>query len=587
MTNTFGAANGNWSDPTKWSLGTVPVASDDAVLDALSGNCTIDVTPVCRSIDASAYPAGKTLLHNAVTLVIGDGSAGAGNKALDFSGGFTYTLVNVKTSAISFQSSYTATPQTINFAGKTSGDVIIGATAVSGNYKYTGIHLQGATAVLTWVKGILDTNSVSTTWGILSSNNSNVRNLSLGASAINIIGSNTTVMDIGSSNLTVNANTSTITCSGSTATIFLGNVLITTWNNIIMNGASQAQLNSAISCANFSRIGTAVKTDSIRIIGAVTCSGTLTLKGNSAINRLLVVSTSANSQRTLTAGAVVTEYTDFQDMIGAGAADWDLTHQAVDSSGDCYGNSGITFTTPTTQTYTGNTGSQSDVTKWTSRIPLPQDDMSFASCSGGTVTADMPRLGKNISWTGATGTPTWSMGTGVSIFGSLALINAMNTVALSGGISFVGRGSFTINLAGKSLGSNNFIINCVTGTYTLTGDVVTTFGNINTNSGTFVTAGYMVEGYGHTIGGAALLDGRNSIFRIKATSGQVWGNSSVTPCLMSGSTIYIYSASASEREFSGFNRTYGILDYTVTASSGALRISGSNTFDTIRFYDNG
>ena len=118
-TITFGTTAGGWNTAALWVGGVKPSAADDAVLAATSGNCTIDAASVCRSLDASAYGADKTLTHNAFTLTVGDSVAGAGNKALDFSGGFTYTLANAATSATSFQSS-SATQQTINFAGKTT-----------------------------------------------------------------------------------------------------------------------------------------------------------------------------------------------------------------------------------------------------------------------------------------------------------------------------------------------------------------------------------------------------------------------------------------------------------------------------------
>jgi hypothetical protein len=89
-----------WNSANNWSAtgsgggdnAGVPTDADDVYLDATSGNLTIDVAGVCRSINCTGYTG--TITHNALTLTIGDGTAGAGNIALKFVPGMTYTLAD-------------------------------------------------------------------------------------------------------------------------------------------------------------------------------------------------------------------------------------------------------------------------------------------------------------------------------------------------------------------------------------------------------------------------------------------------------------------------------------------------------------
>lgn len=128
-TITANSSGGAWTAGGTWIGGVAPTAADDAVLDASSGNVTISSASVARSLNASAYTG--TLTHNAaITLSLGDGTAGAGNAALTLGAGMTYTLGNAATSAINFVST-SATQQTITTAGKTVGNITLSGTTGS------------------------------------------------------------------------------------------------------------------------------------------------------------------------------------------------------------------------------------------------------------------------------------------------------------------------------------------------------------------------------------------------------------------------------------------------------------------------
>jgi hypothetical protein len=203
-TITAAAGGGNWTTGATWTGGSAPTAADDAVLGAGSGNVTVDSGAVCRSLDANAYTG--TLTHTAgVTLTIGDATAGASNRALRLGSGMTYTLGNAATSAISFIST-SATQQTIDYAGKTHGNVsFAGAT---GNFAVTTALTQGAGANLTSTSGALhldgatDNAGLSHTIGLFVATSTTARHIWWGACTLNLLGSGT------SSDTIVNITTS-------------------------------------------------------------------------------------------------------------------------------------------------------------------------------------------------------------------------------------------------------------------------------------------------------------------------------------------------------------------------------------------
>nr|MDD4985115.1 hypothetical protein [Dehalococcoidales bacterium] len=157
------------------------------------------------------------------------------------------------------------------------------------------------------------------------------------------------------------------------------------------------------------------------------------------------------------AGTLTMNNVDFMDITGAGASSWDLSTQIV---GDCGGNSGIVFTEPATQTST-KAGNWSDATMWTSRVPLPQDDVS---CSHD-VTMDMMRVGKNITFSGTI----TIQHNGNRFYGSLTIPSTATYVHNNIGDSFYGRGNHTISLGGNQF--YNIIFRGFGGTYTLLDDL--------------------------------------------------------------------------------------------------------------------
>jgi hypothetical protein len=245
-------------------------------------------------------------------------------------------------------------------------------------------------------------------------------------------------------------------------------------------------------------------TTTTRVMGikeSITSTGTLKLYGNSTTARLMLRQTSTNAafttigdgKLTITVAGIETAYVDFENCIGAGTADWDLTKQATDSSGDCGGNSGITFTTAATQTWTdADGGNWNDAGNWSGRVPLPQDDcnLGIAFNESKTVTPNMARLGKNITFAGATWTTALTLGTGITtLFGSLTFASGM-TVTTSPN-SFIFRNFTPATLTTNGVDFRRAITIVSYSTISLSDNLTATGNTVSIREGTFDTNGYV------------------------------------------------------------------------------------------------
>lgn len=128
--------NDNWNTTagTKWATtsggaggAAVPTAADDVYLDngAGTGNVSITSAAVCRSLNCTNY---ANTLAMGTTLSIGDATAGAGNIALKFVAGMTFTPAG---NTINFVStSATARALTWGASFEASGTVPLPTTTV-------------------------------------------------------------------------------------------------------------------------------------------------------------------------------------------------------------------------------------------------------------------------------------------------------------------------------------------------------------------------------------------------------------------------------------------------------------------------
>lgn len=487
------------------------------------------------------------------------------------------------------------TSDTVTFdsnSGATATVTITGGTANASNVTInksdlTLLHndISNFTGLVLLTTGAVNTNGFNCAWGRFDSNNGNTRSITLSTSIITTSVSGQTSWNVNSaSGLTLSAASSTIICNGGNAfTVTSGQNYGTVTVNV--PSATTFAWQGAGNYGALTLTASASKTCIFSSSTNITVTGTFTANGNSITNRLLVQSSAVASARTITAATVSVTHSDFMDITGAGAGSWDLS-AITGGSGDCGGNTSITFTTAATQTYTGGTDNWSTAAKWTSRVPLPQDDVLMSGVTGGTITADMPRAGKSIDWTGASGTPAFAISVAIAIFGSVTFISDM-TVSGSGAVTFSGRSSFTLTSAGKSYPSST-VISAPSGTYTLS-DSFSCVGTWTQSAGTFTASTFNMTASTFTTSatgtktlnmGSGTWTPTNTsavtIFSVNGTGGLTFNCQT--------STIHIPTG-GSTRTLAGNGQTFNVLTYTVSGSTGAFVITGSNTFNTINFSD--
>lgn len=568
---------GTWdaSDTSHWSTSSggasgasVPTSSDNVIFDTAS--------------NATAYTVTISATANTADLTIGNPLAGnltlAGSSALSVYGSFNIAnITRTYTGAITFRA--TATGKTLTFNGETMASATT-FDGVGGGWTVQDAWNNG-TSNITLTNGTLNTNGQTITCGTFASSNSNTRTLTLGASTINV---STTWNMSTITSLTFNPNTSTIVHTGQ---LFIGGGL--TYNNVILSRNSQQDLSGSNTFANLTRNGiTSSKTAALYIDNASpqVITGLLTLDGNSTTTRLLVSSSratgtmSAGSPVTLTAASVSLSYVDFQDITASGAAS-PFTGTSI---GDCGGNTNITAVTPTTR-YGIAAGNWSSTSIWSTSsggasgasIPLPQDTVILDSNSGvGTVTADMPRMGGDLTTTNYTGTLAFNS-TANSVYGSVVLGSGM-TISGTQTTSFSGRGSETITSNSKTL-TQGITIN-TSGSYSIqdnlsVSNIVTltrgTFdlNSFNAQSTTFVSSGSETR---------TITLGSGTYTVTSASAGTPWNMSSTGTVTSTTGTIKYTGGGPAALVFAGGGKTYGTLWFDRGVGAGSITISGSNTF---------
>lgn len=597
-----------WETGGNWDTGSAPTSSDDVVLTTANA-CTLAASTSIRSLNASTYTG--TFTHNAsVTLSIGDGTAGAGNVALAFNttANMTYTLGNATSSAISFVSTST-TVQTVSFNGHNTGNVSFGG-ASNGSWQLTstwGTSSVSASQITTLVRTTLDVNGQTVYWGKFYSVN-NTRTITLGASTINLYNTGD-AWEVRDGTQTITANTATIIFNGNGSDFnqyppntFGGELRF-------VGSGTQSIQHTGGTYANITRTGTAAKTDILEFrnnSGASatnTITGTFTVTGNSAVNRVLVMSGDLGTARTITnTGATMTwSNVDFRDISLGTAYD---ASAITGGSGNCGGNTNITFTTADDWYFNrdgANTSNFSDYNYWydatdgggtqmaSTRAPLPQDTMHFDANSftgTSTITANMLRYG-NVDWTGSTQTTTWSgFVAGGQFYGSLDLtdLNTFNS-GVGTGLGFIGaRGSHSVDMAGLSF-SDTTSFAAFGATYTCTGDFRATGNNFNFTNGTLDANDYNIyfntfEGSGTAV--RAIIMGSGTWYLNNTATWTTWNTATITNLTVTPETSTINFGGTSgtgNQTFSGGGKTF--YNFTVpTGSSGYVRIVGSNTFNT-------
>lgn len=610
MARYFKTAATTWNNANNWSATSaagldnagVPTAAQDVIFELASGNCQIDTNAVCRSLDCTSgtgsYAGTISYDTNARTLSIGDGTAGAGNVALKLVSGMTFTRSGTG-NVIAFVST-SGTQQTCDFAGFSTGSKTW--SGAGGSWQITGTIFSDTDTNITHTGGTLDINGKSFTCLLFTGNTSSTRTLTLGSGntiTINRTG-NTGFNYTTAGGLTVSSNTCTFLLNGA-APIAIANGQDFNGATLSFNGFTSTAVCTFSGTPTFGGLSftsPASTAGAATISGNVIITSNLTCTGAAANQRFFLQSSVLGTPITITNNGTNTiSNTDIQDITGAGSVSWDLSG-ATGGTGDCLGNSGITFTTAVDR-YKVAAGNWSDTASWSTMsggsagatAPLPQDTCYMdANTPAGSHTIDLPRSGANLIGSNRT----LALGAGTIWYGNVTL---SGTFAFSGNAAwtFRGRGAQTLTSGGITY-PHAITIACVTGTYTLQdafNDSRSSANALTVTSGTFDTnssGNYTVTVSG--AGGAANLNGSQSTLNMNAStfsfgaSGVTtfWNNTGTT-INAGSSTITLTAATANTRTFVGNGQKHNILTYTTAGSTGTLVISGSNTFARINFSD--
>jgi hypothetical protein len=367
-------------------------------------------------------------------------------------------------------------------------------------------------------------------------------------------------------------------------------ILDTNGQDVLLKGTSLQTISGEITFYNLERKpSTGAVGASLSISSNITVTNNLVLDSNStnAANRLLITSNTRGTQRTITvgrtgpdAGSVVANYCDFEDIKGValGTASWDLS-AATGGSGDCGGNSDITFTTPDDCFQVGAAGNFSAVT-WSEttggatgqRVPLPQDTVILdANSTTGTMTQNLQRIG-SLDCTGFTGTLTTS--TACTCYGSITLASGMTLTASTQAYTLAGRGTHTLTSAGKTW-AKAFTINAPGGSYTL-GDafVSGTDRLLSITSGTFDANDFnlTIGGLSRSGSATAVLDLGNGTWTMQGiAAGSAWGvlNTNGLTITPGTSTIKFTGEPTAFRE-QPMAGTYHNVEFATTGSFGFI-----------------
>lgn len=553
-TKTWVGTTSSWNTAGNWSPSGVPANGDDVIMNN-AANCSVDVaTNNLRSFDMTGYTG---TLSNSFTINV-VGAAGS-TTTCKFAGTITWTGV------LALAPPSTAT---INLSGNVTYDLTLssaGAITIFDNTTIRTITAAAYTGTLTHTS----------------------------AKTLTVTGA-TFSFPAGMSYV---CNQGLIVCNGNNLSFTTGSK---TFYDVTLSGTGLCQQGGSPTFTNLTRSSANI-TDIYQLnSGTTTVNGILKLQGASAINRLMVQSNTISTSRPIVLGASATcrtagtQYVDFSDIALSGGAVNERDLSAITGgSGDCGGNTGITFTASDTQTWNNSSGGNwSIATNWTgtlvSRIPLSQDDVNLgiAYTTSRTVTANMPRLGRNISWAGATYVTslTFSMNTLItSVYGSLNLTgvsafsnnqglylqsqtrSGINTLTTNGKTFSA---SVVVMAAGATVRLADNFVNAG-GTYIQNGTLDAGTNNVNVTANTILDSGVSTT--------RGLIMGTGTWTVTRATTGSAWSLVTSGMTLNStGSSIVISDTSSAVKTFAGGGLSYN--NVTFPSGTGGSIITGANSF---------
>lgn len=587
-----GTATWDATAGSKWALSSggtggasVPTSAENVKFDSnSSGTCTLSSSSVCKDIDCTGFTG--TISHPVSTDLNVYGS-------LKFDSGMTYTIAS-GTSAINFNA--TTTGHTVDCGGKNLGNVFF---LGNGGGWTLAAQLLVSSNTITITRGTFDTANYNIFAGSISSNNTNVRSISFGSSTLTLTGQSPLIFAV-ATNLTLDAGTSTLnTTNNNSVTLNLPSIGLTLYDWIVgSRGTTTTISGTGNSFRNITMTLTSSSPASELILaGNLTVTGTLSVSGNSEVKRIIIRSSALHTPRTITAAAISFAHVDLRDITGAGAANWDIS-AITGLSGDCGGNSGITFTTPSTSYWVGGTGTWSTNNEWSAtsggtggnhRVPLPQDTAIFDANSFSTtgLSVDMQTTQSlrypSIDASAATNNPTFTRGGSVVEFYGSLIFPATSTVTNTGTTYlFIGRGTHYIDL-GDSPAVSALTVDCGTGSYTFNRGFTGTVGTFNSGTLDLNDYNFSFNTFIASTSSTKTLSMGSGTLTISGVGTSLNISASGLTLNAETSTIDVTNVASNTKTLTLGGLTYYNLIIRGGASAGPVNIQGSNTFNNLTF----
>lgn len=312
-----GTADWDATAGTKWSTtsggaggSAVPTSSDDVFVDAASGSGTLTVTisAVCKSINFTGYTgtlAGGTgiAVSGSITLGAGMTNSFGGSWQMKATGSLTTNGVDC-----------TGTFQVNSGAVVTLQD-----------------NFLSSNGTFTLLQGTINANNFNMNVYAFSSDNSNVRTITMGSGTWTMSGGNFDITTI--TNLTFNADTSTLKFIGNTQSLINGTK---NFYNVWFSGSSA---NTKTITGNFNVLNDL--TDDITVAHTLVLPSVIVVSGFTYLNghagQLLTMSSTTNIQ---SSRVVASDYLNLSNSTASGGG----TFYAGSHSTNSGGNSGWSFT---------------------------------------------------------------------------------------------------------------------------------------------------------------------------------------------------------------------------------------------------
>jgi hypothetical protein len=453
------------------------------------------------------------------------------------------------------------------------------------------------TGTLTFTAGTFATGNFAISAASISSNNTNVRSISLGSSVITLSSGGAAWTFTTITNLTFNAGTSQIDLNGQSITFNGGGLTYATVNFNQAAALSTHILNGINTFANLSfDIFTGIGTNVVQFGADQTVTGTLTATGAAANRILFLSSTVVGTVRTITVAAhSAFSYVNFRDITAQGAViPWSGTRL-----GNLGNNTNITFDAPKTVYWSLLAGGAWSAVAWATTSggvpnaanqPTPQDTVIFDNAgltTGNTISLDTNYQIGNISFGLRNTAMTFAAGANT--------VTAIGNITLSSAVTYTGTGAWTLytNAGTQTITSNGGIpswpitINPINNGIVQLADALTmsnaltfTTGTLNLNNNNLT-----VRTFSSSNANTRTLAVGTAQINLSGTNATIWNMGTITGLTITGTLIInaTTSGTAGQTRTITLGALTGLLAPSVNISAGVDTVSVSGNVNNLVF----